>query len=63
MPPNGPLKLREKGREGGPEINDTEAGFNKEGTEEEKKRRRTRGGVFSKAILGLQTTSMRNECE
>lgn len=33
MPPNGPLKLRRRGA-GGAEINDMEAGFNKEGTEE-----------------------------
>lgn len=33
MPPNGPLKVRKKGR-GGLEINDIEARFNKGGTEE-----------------------------
>lgn len=41
------------------EINDTEAGFNKAGAEEYKRR----GGCSSKAILGLQTTTMRDECE
>ncbi len=33
---------RSRGGWGGAEINDTEAGFNKEGTEEEKKKRRER---------------------
>lgn len=33
MPPNGPRRLRRRGA-GGVEINDVEAGFNKERTEE-----------------------------